>query len=167
MKKHTGCRLFLLAAVSLPLIALQTANAATPVGVTSDIALQNDGVLRGQFVNKAGVAKANETVVIAQKGKAIAVGKTDKQGRIAAHGMRPGLYKIETAKTSGVYRLWAPGTAPPKAKSAFLVVEDESVVRGQDPTFLEEYGPAIRGAAAGGAAGAGLTWLLDENPDGT
>ena len=58
-------------------------------------------------------------------------------------------------------RLWASQTAPPVAQQAVLIIADRDVVRGE--IDMDKYGPAIRGAIAGGVI-TGLTfWALDHN----
>jgi uncharacterized protein (DUF2141 family) len=159
MNKHILNCLSLAVIVALALISSRAANAAEQVALTSDIALQKSGVLHGQFVDKAGKAQADESVVIAQKGKPVVIVKTDKQGRINIRGLRPGTYQIETAKSSGTYRLWATGTAPPKAKSGFLAIAEGTAVRAQ--LFNGQYGSALHGAIIGGLIVGGTYWALD------
>jgi len=130
-----------------------------------DVALQKGGVLHGQLLDKSGKAKAATPVVVAQNGKIVVVAKTDKQGRFNIRAMRGGVYQIESEHGHGVYRLWAPQTAPPAAKPGVLMVTDDSIVRGQG--FSETYGPAIRGAVAGGLLTGGVYWALDHNNSGS
>lgn len=152
-----------LVAVVASLSTLSQAMAKSPI--IPDVALQGGGVLQGQLLDKSGKAKADATVVVAQKGEAVVVAMTDKQGRFSVSGMQGGVYQIESEHAQGIYRLWAPKTAPPAAKSAVLMVVDESVVRGQ--SLGETYGPAIRGAVAGGLITGGTYWALDYNRSGS
>ena len=46
--------------------------------------------------------------------------------------MTAGVYELQTAGSSDVYRLWAPRTAPPAAQDGVLLVADEQVVLGQN-----------------------------------
>jgi hypothetical protein len=45
--------------------------------------------------------------------------------------LRGGTYDVVAGQNKGVYRFWAPNTAPPAAKSQVLLVSQPSVVRGQ------------------------------------
>lgn len=130
-----------------------------------DVALQEGGVLNGQLLDQAGKPKAATPVVVAQKGKVVVIAKTDKQGRFSIRGMRGGVYELANEHGNGVYRLWAPETAPPAAKTGVLMVVNESVVRGQ--LDGADYGPAIRGAVAGGLLTGGTYWALDYNKTGS
>lgn len=141
----------------------QSASAQGPA--IRDVALQADSVLQGQLLNKSGTPKASTPVVVAQKGKVVVVAMTDKQGRFSIRGIRGGVYQIESEHANGVYRLWAPKTAPPAAKSAVLMVVDDSVVRGQD--CCGDYSAAIKGAAAGGLLTGVTYWALDYNKEGS
>jgi hypothetical protein len=100
---------------------------AAPV---QDVALQPNGVLRGQVLDGQGRPVANGAVVVAQQGQLVTRTLTDEQGRFAVAGLRGGLYQVVTAQGGGVYRVWTAEAAPPVAKSAALIVNDETVVRG-------------------------------------
>jgi hypothetical protein len=162
MKRIARCTLLAVVA-SLGIIS-QSALAKGPA--IPDVALQDGGVLQGQLLDKSGGVKVAKPVVVTQKGKVVVIAMTDKQGRFSIRGMRGGVHQIESEHGKGVYRLWAPMTAPPVAKSGILMVVDDSVVRGQDE-FGPNYGPAIRGAVAGGLLVGGTYWALDHNPSGS
>lgn len=148
-----------LAIISQPALAKEPA--------VPDVALHQGGVLQGQLVDESGNVKAATPVVVTQKGKVVVIAKTDKQGRFAIRGMRAGVYQIESQHSQDTYRLWAPQTAPPAAKAGVLIVGDESLVRAQSGGFLDIYGPAIRGAIAGGLLTGGAYWALDQNSPGS
>jgi len=106
--------------------------ASEPTGrAVVDVALRDGGVLSGQVVNAQNVALANREVRVLQNAQEIAGAKTDAEGRFAIEGLRGGVYQVVTAQGSGVYRLWAPQTAPPSAEPAVLLVGGD-VVRGQE-----------------------------------
>jgi len=115
------------------LLIPQVALGANPVagGVAIDVALEGGGVLSGTVVNADGVALVGTPVVLLQNGREIASATTDDQGQFKLTGVRGGVYQIATAAGGGIYRLWAPGTAPPSAEQAALVVAGDDVVRGQ------------------------------------
>lgn len=148
-------------ALLLPQLAL----AANPSPLVSDVALQDGGVLRGQLVASTGRPEKAVRVTLLQNQKPIAVTETTPEGHFTMSGVRPGIYQIETERGGGAYRLWAPRTAPPSANRGVLLVTGEEVARGQ--IFGDRYGPAIRGAIAGGLAVGGLIAILDYNPAGS
>ncbi|HLA85726.1 MAG TPA: carboxypeptidase-like regulatory domain-containing protein [Thermoguttaceae bacterium] len=121
-----------LAAVGLciPSVAFSAAPAAQ-LKVAADVALLNGNVLVGQLVNENGTGVANASVLVQQNDKTVVALKTDKQGVFAAKDVPPGVYRLASNDTQGVYRLWAPKTAPPAAQQGALLVQGNGVVRGQ------------------------------------
>jgi hypothetical protein len=95
-----------------------------------DVALQEDGVLKGQVLDKQGAPLAGIPVVVARQGKQIAKTETAADGSFAVSGLNGGVYEIITARGNAVYRLWAPRTAPPAATAQALIVSGDTVVRG-------------------------------------
>lgn len=96
-----------------------------------DVALGEGGVLLGQVVNTQGVSEANTPVKLFDGEKELAVSKTDDNGYFAFRGLRGGMYQLSAAEGTGVYRLWAPRTAPPSANKGALLVAGEDLARGQ------------------------------------
>ncbi|MCA9197868.1 MAG: hypothetical protein KDA87_10035 [Planctomycetales bacterium] len=101
-----------------------------PPSVVRDVALQKDGVLRGQLVDMQGSPQANEPVVVYIKGKALGRTLTDPQGNFAFGEIKGGLYQLATKGSSGVYRIWQHELAPPAASPALMLVQGEAI-RGQ------------------------------------
>ena len=66
-----------------------------------------------------------------QNGKTLSVAQTDAAGRFTLANMSGGVYELQTASNTDVYRLWAPRTAPPAAQDSVLLVNDQNVVLGQ------------------------------------
>ncbi len=132
-------------------------------GQAGDIALQPNGELRGQIVNRQGRPVAMTQVAVIQNQKLVARAKADMTGRFAVAGLRPGVYEIHSAAGIKSVRLWAPQTAPPASQQAMLLISDGQTARAQFD--YRAYRPAIRGAIAGGLV-TGLTyWALDYNAD--
>ena len=124
------------ALVSLATLGLCLPSAAfaakpSPQSPAVDVALMKGGVLVGQVVNPQGTAVVDAPVLMQHQGKTLATPRTGKQGYFAMKDLRPGVYQISASKGQGVYRLWAPGTAPPTAKKGALLVSGDGVARGQ------------------------------------
>lgn len=99
-----------------------------------DVALDNGGTLDGQVVDVRGNPVVQTSVSIYQSDREVASAATDRSGHFRVSGLRGGMYRLATGKTTRVYRLWAPGTAPPSVHSGTLVVRNEEQVLGQDKT---------------------------------
>lgn len=162
---RTSRWLFNLAAVTALLLP-QFASARSPSQMVTDVALQEGGVLRGQLVTSTGLPEKSARVVLLQNQELIAAAETSPEGHFAVSGLRPGVYQIETDRGGGAYRLWAPQTAPPSANQGVLLVTGDEVARGQH-IDMDRYGPAIRGAIAGGLITGFTYWALDHNPPGS
>jgi len=133
-----------------------------------DVTLHDGGVLLGAFVDSKGTAVKGSKVSIRQGGEEILNADTDTNGRFMMRDVRGGVYEIATVRGNGMFRLWAPGTAPPNARHMALLVANDGVVRGQsccdDPncggcggvTLFDPYSPAFQvlslGLGAGGLA---------------
>lgn len=71
--------------------------------------------------------------VVLMKGLEIAgVTKTQADGSFAINSVTPGVYELVSEKSTSVYRVWTPRMAPPAAKDAALLVESNTIVRGQE-----------------------------------
>lgn len=103
------------------------AHSATAI---SDIALQENGLLKGQVLDTQGAPVAGIPVAVVQQGKVAAVSKTNTTGRFAFEGLKGGVFQVVTHQGGATYRLWAPRTAPPSAQTDALIVNGDTVVRG-------------------------------------
>lgn len=133
--------------------------AATPTPTVGDVALRRGGQLVGQLFNGAGSPLQSTPVTILWQGRKLGQTVTDANGLFAVTGLRGGTYTIAAAGTSAAFRLWAPGTAPPSAVNAAMVVSGDPVVRGQ--------GQRIDGCPpcnAGGRVGYSRVGALLRNP---
>jgi len=151
--------------LSLVLLASIATAAEQSRPAISDVALQQNGVLKGQVVNTAGTPQAKSRVMLVKNGKVLVATETNANGEFAVANVNPGIYQIESPHAGGVYRVWARRVAPPAAKDGVLMVADTNVVRAQliDPT----YRPAINGAIAGAAIATGVGYALDYNKSGS
>ncbi len=138
-------------------ILLMPANvmAASTVGVVSqtgsaprDISLQKGGVLVGQVLNAQGIGIADVSVLVSTGGKEIARVTTDRAGKFAASGIKGGVHQVTAVGQQNVYRLWAPGTAPPSSQRGLMLVPSTEVVRGQC-----DCGTPVCGSACGNGGG--------------
>jgi len=112
-----------------------TVTAARSVQAPTDVVLQDRGVLLGRIVDSQGVAVPNAPVSLQKGGIEVARVVSDDAGRFQAQGLKGGVYQVASTGHQGVYRLWAPHTAPPAAaRGLSLRSQPVDVVRGQ-------YGP--------------------------
>jgi hypothetical protein len=105
--------------------------AADPGPAVVDVALGEGGTFTGQLVDPQGEGQAGVAVRLVQGDREIAVGRTDSRGHFAFRGLRGGTYLVQSDRGHGVCRLWAPGTAPPSATPAVLLVAGGELLRGQ------------------------------------
>jgi len=96
-----------------------------------DVALSAGGVLRGQITDAQGNPVVQATVSLRGPGGETAATVSDRSGFFQFAGLRGGTYRIVAGEASGLYRLWAPRTAPPSAQAAALVVAGNQQVLGQ------------------------------------
>lgn len=126
----------------LGMVVPQVAFAAQPTPPSQDVALRPGGLVIGQVMTPQGVAQPATIVSIQHDQYEVVRTTTDENGMFAAQGLRGGTYQIVTEQSQGVYRLWAPETAPPAAHEAAVVVTNPDIVRGQwgQPGFGYGYG---------------------------
>jgi len=118
---------------------------ATAVTAALDVVLQSGGTLQGQVVNGQGAVQPGKGVVVLRGGQAVGTVQTDDAGRFSVGSLRGGVYQVTAAGGARTVRAWSPGTAPPGAQPAVLVVSGDGVLRGQlhpiaylvsDPWFI-------------------------------
>jgi Carboxypeptidase regulatory-like domain len=110
-----------------------------PLFRTSDVALQQGGLVVGQVLNSAGAPQPGALVAIRYADREIVRTTTDKNGVFAAQGLRGGQYQLVTENGQSICRFWAAGTAPPAAQQTALIVSGENVVRGQYPGPVHDW----------------------------
>jgi hypothetical protein len=123
----TQPQLLLAAEMNQPVAPRSAAVAVAP----QDVALAEGGVLTGQVVNTAGKPQAMAPVSLSTGGKEIARATTDAKGQFRVASLKGGVYQVATNGNQGVYRFWAPRTAPPSSLSGLNMVSGDQVVRGQ------------------------------------
>ncbi len=126
--------------VSQPQLLLAEVNSAAPTTsvvhalaetAPQDVALQAGGVLTGQVVDTAGQPQSMVPVSVRTGGQEIARVTTDQQGQFRVASLKGGVYHVATNGNQGVYRFWAPQTAPPASTSGLNLVSGQDVMRGQ------------------------------------
>lgn len=102
-------------------------------GQLLDVALSANGLLTGEIRDRHG-SPLRSVELICQGARATQQRtRTDREGRFEFRGLRGGVYVMSTSAGTRAVRLWAPGTAPPAARTALRLVADSDVVRGQSP----------------------------------
>ena len=112
-----------------PLLAADVTGARS--SIVGDVTLTGDGVLHGQVIDAQGQPMEKTSVTLFDQNQRSWTAETDQFGRFAFTGLRGGVYQLVSAGGRASYRLWAPGTSPPTARQAALVVAGEDAVRGQ------------------------------------
>ena len=97
-------------------------------------------MLRGFVVDNAGAAQPKTQVMISTQQAQVAMVETDSAGQFEVKGLSGGVYQVETLKGGGVYRFWAPNTAPPAAFPTAMIVQGDQVVRGANGQMLSWLG---------------------------
>jgi hypothetical protein len=158
MKSHTF-RSWAAALACLGILTPQAALAAAPgqaaVGGAADVALAEGGVLTGQVVDAAGVPMPQAPVAVLVQGREVVRVAAGADGAFAIGGLKGGVYEVAAPGHRGVYRLWAPRTAPPSATQGVMLVPAGEVVRGQ-------YGyPPAPPCPPQGPFGKAMGWVSD------
>jgi len=97
-----------------------------------DIALAPGGLLVGQVLNESMKPVRGAKIAIQTDGHTAAATETDADGVFAVAGLRGGVHQVVTEKSIENCRLWADGTAPPRADSHLRFIPGQAtVVRGQ------------------------------------
>jgi hypothetical protein len=102
----------------------------SPQAQLVDIALTSNNLLKGQLVDRQGVAKANTKVQLSAGSEVVAEGISDQEGAFRIAVERGGVYTLSDGETSALVRVWTLQAAPPSAKPAVLMVSDPELTRG-------------------------------------
>ena len=123
-----------------PLLAAGQADQSPTI---ADVTLQKGpqgNVLIGHVLDQQGVPQAGLPVALLGSGQKLAEARTDAQGLFAFRNLRGGVYQVAVGKSVVAFRAWMPGTAPPAAQPAALVVTGQDLVRGQCYPFRHGWG---------------------------
>jgi hypothetical protein len=96
-----------------------------------DVALTAGGTLTGKVLDVQGIAVEGAVVSIRRGRGEVARTVTNKNGTFVVQNLRGGLYQVVAGRSQGLFRFWAPNTAPPSARSQALIVATSQVLRGQ------------------------------------
>ena len=112
--------------------------ALLPVAATStvDVALSDEGVLRGLCVDTEGESVANSPIYVLQEDKVVALILSDEQGQFSVDQIEGGVYQIVHAGGATTCRAWTAMAAPPSAHRELLLVSGA--------TFRAQLGPTAQ-----------------------
>ena len=120
------------ASVACACMVLSPAVASAAGGISpSDVTMHQGNTLVGQVVDAQGKPQPMAMVTVANHSAEVARVRADEQGKFAVSGLRGGVYRVASNGNEGIYRVWAPNTAPPVANQGVTVVAGKHVVRGQ------------------------------------
>ncbi len=139
---------------SAPAAAQPTARSAPAAPAIVDVALADGGRLAGQVLDSGSIAQPGRPIAVFQHGQLVAAGGSDAAGNFAIEHLAGGIYELQCDGRACVARLWAPGTAPPAARTSLILTTGGEVVRGQTTfgpftgDWLKGRGPWLIAAAA-------------------
>ena len=96
-----------------------------------DIELRGDGALVGQSLSNTGMPRLAASITLVQDNEVVSESRTNPDGEFSITGLRGGVYELRTDTSTRMVRLWAPGTAPPSAVDAAILIDGDNIVRGQ------------------------------------
>jgi len=111
-----------------PYVVSPSGNA--PQNMIQDVALSSGGALAIQIVDEQGKPHAGTPIRLRKAGATVHESTTSNDGQVVVAKLKPGVYEITSGTRGGIYRIWAPQTAPPRATSGILLIDERGVVRG-------------------------------------
>jgi len=117
-------------ATAAPPRSVSAKDAGAVKAIVRDVALTTGNELEIQVINEQGKPHAGTPINVRAAGINLQRAVTKEDGKITLSELKPGIYEITSGTQSGIYRLWAPHTAPPKVTSGILLIDDGTVVRG-------------------------------------
>lgn len=124
---------------------LRAAERVTNLVAVRDVALSTDGSLRGSLLSVDGKPQANVDVYLCKGNQVVGQAKTQVDGSFVIRQVLPGVYELASARSANLYRVWSTGSAPPAAQQTALLVQQNTIVRGQG-----EWPPMRRALILGG-----------------
>jgi hypothetical protein len=108
-----------------------SAFSSVPRSTVVDVALDEQGDLRGLVVSQEGQPIPTVPVSVTVGTDISATTVTDDRGAFRFRLGRGGIYQLQAAGGAGFYRVWSRQAAPPSAKPNVLLVASSQTVRGQ------------------------------------
>ncbi|HQZ66857.1 MAG TPA: carboxypeptidase-like regulatory domain-containing protein [Planctomycetaceae bacterium] len=127
LRKYTCLLLAGLLCVGTPVIAGEPAKICS-----SDVALNEGGLLRGTVLTTEAQPVAGITVHVLHEEKVVAKTTSDERGEFSVKGLRNGAHTVQIGSTRQSVRLWGTNSAPPAAVENVAIVVDDETVRGQN-----------------------------------
>jgi len=148
-----------LLAVEHSIVQSSTSASITQALTVFDVAIQSDGLLHGQIVDKQGrpLVAAEIQIQSSTADKPFRT-QTDAQGRFQMAGLSGAIYSLQVGQQSQLLRVWATGTAPPSATTGVLFVQDSDVVLAQN------CGSPVCGSSVGAGRRGGFIKQALSNP---
>ena len=127
-------------------------NQAPRIATITDISLLEGGLLEGKLLSAQGQPIQESSVTILQNGLEVARTKTSEEGVFQVAGLRGGVHQIVGKTGTTTCRFWEPGTSPPAANQAAIIVSTDTLVRGQqcDPGCVPRCATACQPAVPTG-----------------
>ena len=116
-----------------PQSEVKVASKKATVPAAIDVALAKEGTVSGQVFGTDKKGVPNTPVSIRQGKEEIAQTTTDKDGRFEVKNLKGGVYLVTSSSGYGLFRFWAPKSAPPAAHEQVLLMQKAVVVRAQSP----------------------------------
>ncbi len=114
--------------------------APRPVARVTDVRLDAQQRLRGQFVDRQGRPQNARPVQLYGRDGLIGRAKTGPDGLFCFDSVPGGVYQLRIENQAAVCRAWTMQSAPPTARPAILLV-DGAAVRGQQTCFTPAPSP--------------------------
>ena len=96
-----------------------------------DVRLNSDGLFVAQLVSNTGQPLSSRQLKISSREKLLTAVTTSPSGRVAVRGLNGGVFQIDYADQSTIFRLWTANAAPPNAASELMIVQNRPVARAQ------------------------------------
>ena len=96
-----------------------------------DAKLDKEGTFTGRAIEHDGTPVVGAVVVVRAAQTEVGQSITDEQGNFSVKNLKSGVYEVSSGATTGSYRFWTEGTAPPSAKPHGLLVLGQNGARGQ------------------------------------
>jgi len=123
---------FLLASERSIVKSSTTAHTAQTLTVV-DVALQNEGVLHGQIMDKQGQPLSDIKIqVLSASADKQWQTQSDAKGQFQLTGLSGATYHLQVGEHVQLLRAWSAGTAPPSATKGLLIVQNSDVILAQN-----------------------------------